>query len=297
MGHPFNTITPRKASATLIIPARLSSRNMTSLPEYVQRVRSKHPVNFSTLDPFPKTGSVNAPTLLKDQVNRVIIYRGCFSPPHVGHLTLLKHAFEHGGRDLNIIAAIIKPVGGCSRPATAKCSGKTIAFSLDERLALWNKDKRLPEWAWVYEGPMTQLKNMLFCLVEMANGDGHRLEFVALYGPDYFGLIEKPYRHHWGEVSLVGGCGVKKDVVFEGCEITMICDAAREAVGFDTAPTRTLKRFQACGDWRRPVLDVRALEREGKGKAEHVVGLLREKDLDRYERLLSETGMLFSSPG
>ena len=49
------------------------------------------------------------PLLSKDRVNRVLSYPGSFNPPHVGHLAVLRHAFE-SSPDLNIVAGIVFPV-------------------------------------------------------------------------------------------------------------------------------------------------------------------------------------------
>lgn len=259
---------------------------MASLTEYIQRVRSKYPGNFATVDPFPKA-TLHAPTVLKEQTNRILVYKGSFSPPHIGHMAVLRHAFEHGGRDLNMIAAIVKPLERCSRPATATCSGKTISFGMEERVALWKSDDRLPALAWVYEDSIVELKRLMYCLVQTAKMDGYDLEFVALYGPDNSGWLDEPYWHWTAEVTLVDDDGEETEVAFEGCKIMMICDAARKAVEFDT---RKLKRFEGCEPWRRPVLDSEVLMREGKAKAKHWMEVLKEKDLDEYQRLVDDAG-------
>lgn len=259
---------------------------MTSLAEYIQRVHSRYPGNVSSLDPFPKA-NLHAPTLLKGQTNRILVYRGSFSPPHVGHLALLKHAFEHGGRDLNMIAAMVKPIKGGERPAVAMCSGEVALFSMEERIALWKEDERLPEWAWVYEDSMPELRKLMYCLVKMAKEDGYDLDFVALYGPDNAGWLEKPCRRLKGAVTLIGTDGERTDVTFRGCDVMLICDAARKAVEFDTG---RLKRFEGCGKWMRLVLDAEVSIREEMAKAKNVMAVLKEKELGEYERLVDEAG-------
>ena len=262
---------------------------MTSLIDYIQRVRSRYPGNFPTLNPFPKA-DLQAPILLKGQINRILVYKGCFSPPHLGHLTLLKHAFEHGGRDLNMIAAIVGLVGVCGRPAMTKCSGKVITFTTEERAALWKHDERLPEWAWVYEDPMSELEKLMYCLVETVEEDGYQLEFVALFGPNYSAWRNKPIRRLKATVTLVGGDGEKGDVEFQGCNVTLICDAARKAVEFEF-DTGRLKIFAECEPWRRLTLDLRVLLSEERAKAENMMAVLKEKKLHEYQRLVDEAGM------
>lgn len=265
---------------------------MASLTEYIQRVRSNYPGNFAAVDPFPKA-TLHAPTLLKEQKNRIPFYKGSFSPPHIGHLAVLKHAFEHGGKDLNMVAAIVKPVDDCSRPATATCSGKVISFSMEERVALWKGDDRLPARAWVYEDSMAELKRLMYCLVETTKEDGYELEFVALYGPDNSGWLDEPYYHFKAVVTIVDNDGEEEEVSFGGCKVMLICDAARKAVEFDTG---RLKKFKGCESWGRPVLDTEVLMCEGKAKAEHFLKVLKEKELDEYQRLVDGAGMPSTHP-
>ena len=187
-----------------------------------------------------------------------------------------------------MIAAIVSPVEGCGRPAMAKCSGKVIPFTLEERVALWKKDERLPEWAWVYEHSMAELQRLMYCLAKIVKEDGYKLEFVALFGPDNSRWRNEPNRRLRAEVMLVGGDGEMRHVEFRGCNVTLICDAARKAVEFDRG---RLERFKGCERWRRLMPDTEVSIREEKAKAESVMGLLKEKELHEYQRLVDEAGM------
>ena len=265
---------------------------MSSLAEYIQRAHSKYPGNFPPANPFPHATS-HSPILLKGQTNRIIFYRGCFSPPHIGHLRLLKHAFEHGGRDLNMVAAIVQPGDRFGRPATAKCSGKDILFSNEERIALWKNDERLPDWTWVYEGSMDELRKALHCLVETAKEDSFALEFVALYGSDHLDFLEDPSRESRKRMVLKGSDGVEEHVLFPGCEINMFCDAGRKAVEFGIGSLEGLsERFTECEGWRTLVLDRDVLEGGEKAKAETLMAVLKEKDVEEYQKLVEKAGML-----
>lgn len=57
----------------------------------------------------------------------------------------------------------------------------------------------------------------------------------------------------------------------------LICDAARNTVELDAGRLKTLR---SCGLWRRSVLDMEVLICEEKAKAESVMALLKEKELD-----------------
>lgn len=191
-----------------------------------------------------------------------------------------------------MIAAIVKPGDGCSaRTAKVKCSGKVISFSIEERIALWKNDERLPEWAWVFEDSKAELKKTMYCLMKLAKVDGLKLEFVSLCGPDNSGWSSEPHRPFKGEVTLIDSDGDREDVTFGGCKVMLICDAARKAVEFDTGRLKTFEGFEP---WRRPMLETSVLISEEKAKAENVMAVLKEKELDEYWRLIDEAGMLNS---
>ncbi len=192
-----------------------------------------------------------------------------------------------------MIAAIIKSHDGFRRPATAKCTGKVISFSAEESIALWKNDARLLEWAWAYEGSMDELRKLLFCLVETAKEDGFLLEFVALFGSDYLSVLKKPNERYSKKlVELIGSDGVERDVVFGGCKVTMICDAGRKPVISIGSLERFWERFTECEGLRTLVLDRDVLEGGEKAKADIVMAVLKEKDVEEYQRLVEKAGML-----
>src|SRR5271170_3262027 len=86
------------------------------------------------------------PLLSKDRVNRVLTYFGCFNPPHVGHLGVLRHAFE-SSPDLNIVAGIVLPVSVKAIESKNRRSGRCLVLSGEQRSELWNRDARFPAWA------------------------------------------------------------------------------------------------------------------------------------------------------
>lgn len=60
-------------------------------------------------DIFARGLSHNSPPRLRsDRMNRIIVYAGCFNPPHVGHQALLTYVFNHC-KDINVVAAVIIP--------------------------------------------------------------------------------------------------------------------------------------------------------------------------------------------
>ncbi|KAL7620705.1 hypothetical protein AAE478_009700 [Parahypoxylon ruwenzoriense] len=64
---------------------------------------SRKPIQTVKRTTEPET----APLLRRDRTNHVIVYNGCFNPPHRGHLANLRHAYQHSGGDMNVVGAIV----------------------------------------------------------------------------------------------------------------------------------------------------------------------------------------------
>ena len=157
---------------------------MASLEHYIKQISKhepKHPSYVPKGQIFPATRS--APQLDRTQTNRVIIYNGSFNPPHRGHLRLLRHIFYHGAHGLNVVGAIIRPLGDEHVVEKCRQAGGSFAFGRDERSMLWKQDMCFPDWAWVYEADSGTFKAFRNRLKEIASEDGFIIEFVPLRGP------------------------------------------------------------------------------------------------------------------
>jgi hypothetical protein len=51
-----------------------------------------------------------SPCLKFGRINRILLYPGCFNPPHRDHFEILRHGFGKRDRDICIIAAIVLPL-------------------------------------------------------------------------------------------------------------------------------------------------------------------------------------------
>lgn len=71
----------------------------------------------------------------RDRVNRVLLFGGCFDPPHIAHLKLLEYVYTQAHTRLNIVGAIIIP--------WSKHSCNTVARNR-KNPAIWNNE-RAPE--------------------------------------------------------------------------------------------------------------------------------------------------------
>jgi hypothetical protein len=120
------------------------------------------------------------PLLSKDKVNRVLIYPGSFNPPHVGHLGVLRHAFE-SSPDLNIVAGIVFPLA-VEYIEEKNCeSGRCLVLSREQRSELWKRDARFPAWAFAPNCKSSgQLREKI---ANAAKKDGYEILYIRLGGP------------------------------------------------------------------------------------------------------------------
>ncbi|KAI1407564.1 hypothetical protein F5Y13DRAFT_174443 [Hypoxylon sp. FL1857] len=144
----------------------------------------------------PKTARPK-PVLRKGRTNRILLYNGCFNPPHQGHLAHLAHAYRHSGPDLNIVGALVLVAGDQYIRWKARRTGDTtttLLLSEAQRIALWNRELRARDpslgggggWCWVVPEDMwIAISKELEILFRM---DGFEVEYVRLAGGDKIGV-------------------------------------------------------------------------------------------------------------
>ncbi|KAL7271415.1 hypothetical protein RUND412_005823 [Rhizina undulata] len=132
--------------------------------------------------------------LEKSTTTRILVFRGAFNPPHIGHLETLKAALE-AGKHFGIKAAIIVAGEDKSLPGKyskhAEASGSSpglLLLKLAHRIKLWEthleKTPELPVWVW----PTQRHRFRAFrdeMLPTIANQYQLPIEFVDLYGSDH----------------------------------------------------------------------------------------------------------------
>ncbi|KAL8846252.1 MAG: hypothetical protein Q9221_008642 [Calogaya cf. arnoldii] len=149
------------------------------------------------------------PQLDRTRTNVILVFHGCFNPPHRGHLAVLWHAYHQLAKELNIVAAIIIPGPDEGLHDKYRHLGtETLVLPLKYRARLWNEDPHFPPWAWVFT-EYTELPGGYGALEKnikaLASKDRCRVRFADLRGPD---------------------CGTQ----YSFREMTVISNIAREAI-------------------------------------------------------------------
>ncbi len=167
----------------------------------------------------------SVPTLSRGRINRILVYGGCFNPPHIGHMRLLTHAYAHT-RDINVIAAVVLPgndgavaskyrklahnssssattIIGANDGAAGKIAEEVIAademvLTQAQRMALMGGEAA-SEWFWINGLRYSAWERVRSALDAAVARDGFALEWLTLCGPDHVsvegrGLLREPAR-------------------------------------------------------------------------------------------------------
>lgn len=168
------------------------------------------------------------PSLRSDRTNRILIYPGCFNPPHHGHLELLRHGFAKSG--YNIVAAIVIPLDDNKLVSKSRAAGEDMILSKEQRVQLWRQKYYPNDWFWVYDRTEQEWEESGRLLTHRITGDGFDIEFVLLCGPDYVRLHELPPPMSW--------C----------CKDIITSDISRRA---DFVSWMGLRSLINCGPWKK----------------------------------------------
>ncbi|KXH47849.1 hypothetical protein CNYM01_01367 [Colletotrichum nymphaeae SA-01] len=120
---------------------------------------------------FGPRSAPGRPQLKQGQENNVLIYSGCFNPPHLGHHNLLRRAFE-GSQDLNVIAAVVYPVSTRVLERKAERRQQWLVFNVAERY-------------WTHDGGRLKFEDMWSRVLGAVKRDGFDLKFIEVAGPDH----------------------------------------------------------------------------------------------------------------
>jgi hypothetical protein len=159
-----------------------------SLERYILQAEQLYLPRFeASRDIFIRAPGVNTPTLEKDRSNRVLVFTGCFNPPHRGHRELLLHTYLR--TDDSTIAVIVAPRNDTH--LGSKYLVQSHGFTRKQRDRLW-QDELLQRFTWVYPGSHRDVNDFVKRMSRLAKIDGFRLTFTTVRGSDHTTLDEEP---------------------------------------------------------------------------------------------------------
>lgn len=163
-----------------------------------------------------------APLLSTTLPNRILYYYGCFNPPHIAHLNLLRYLHARTHAAFNVVAAIvvIHSDARCraklnkdndNDKGKGESEGKGVLYGFDKRKEMWRRDIEFPEWACVMSADLFE---GIFEGVESAAAkDGVQICFVQVRGPDYVSLGRGVFGYDGREEVMVSDTGRAVDFI------------------------------------------------------------------------------------
>ncbi|KAH9904775.1 hypothetical protein F4778DRAFT_779952 [Xylariomycetidae sp. FL2044] len=210
------------------------------------------------------------PTLSKKRVmNRIILFNGCFNPPHLGHMALLEDTFHHCGDDLEVIAAIVlvAPDGFLRWKIRSQ---DEVLIPEDQRIQLWNEELKRMGVGWCHVHSEHAWTHDHLKLEEEIRKQGFKVEFARIAGGDKVRTE--------GLAHGVWGC--KKIIVSDICR----------PVDFYDRGTRVLKTLDRHDAWKQCRTYMAFLERKARETAEwSIANPVEAGDADADANDLSRT--------
>lgn len=165
--------------------------------------------------------------------NQIIIYHGCFNPPHEGHRELLCRAYL--GTDQRVIAAMILPadIPELAEKEYTEEGDRTFLLSGRQRAHLW-RDEFVSRWSWVFPGPPHLLSAFLRIMHYIAFDEGYELSFPSLAGAEHVSIERGLEKREYGSGSIISS-----DI-----------NRSAEFVKMNSTGQRMCHRLPACGPWK-----------------------------------------------
>lgn len=171
------------------------------LSEYIRRASNSPRTRTELSEPiFLQSDEwFTEPTLRRNRPNRIIVFAGCFNPPHLGHLELLVHIYLRA--DSETIAAMMMPISDVLQEKNGdELRGEAFQMTKCERMELL-EDPVLRRFCWMYRGRSRDVEDFQREVVRCAAEDGYQIEFVSLVGSDHISDDERP--SGWGLHGLM----------------------------------------------------------------------------------------------
>ncbi|KAI1075006.1 hypothetical protein F5B20DRAFT_561467 [Whalleya microplaca] len=212
----------------------MATKDTASLKHYVEKAIPDSD-GIKTFNDIPDQ---MPPILKKNCINRVLLFNGCFNPPHCGHLALLSHVFHNCGEDLNVIVAIVLVASDEYLNWKYVREPKRHRFSEKQRMQLWDGALEKVNWCLVY--PEARFYDFSSELSQSLNQDGYSLEFIRLAGGDAVSISSQAHGRF-------------------GCRNLITSDICRRVDFFANGPA-SLKTLKNHGPWRKIQPDPSALQ-------------------------------------
>ena len=184
------------------------------------------------------------PMLSKARTNRILVYNGCFNPPHQGHLALLNHTFHNCGEDLNVVAAVVIVASDQYLQFKFGHHGGVLMLPLEWRMRLWaaELEARRVNWCFVY--PEEEWSDASAALRRDLRRDGFGVERVRVAGGDKIG---RAFHTHgvWGCQKMITSDVCRPVDFYQGsAPVTLNKHAPWNAVGVDDDALRERARLK-----------------------------------------------------
>ncbi|PNY26982.1 Uncharacterized protein TCAP_03092 [Tolypocladium capitatum] len=161
-----------------------------------------------SIDPSQRpfnNGEAQDPPLLRPNRahNHILLYPGCFNPPHRGHVALLNHVLRNAGADLSLVAAVIVFTDDDKLAAKNRKEKQPLLLSKAKRAELWRGAAIASDRVWVFGGLEDSWRGLREQLQRNLVRQKIDLRFLLLVGPDWISARSVTDPKSWGCVEAV----------------------------------------------------------------------------------------------
>lgn len=197
-------------------------RHAAGLERYISQCHFSSPTDQFNARIFDHGITHDNPVLISGQVNRILLYPGCFNPPHIAHKALLHTCFA-SSEDINAIAAIILPMDD---EAIGKKCPDNLILGKEQRVQLWQDHVPYNKY-WIYDRSVKQWHAFRRRLENATRRDGFELRFTVIYGSDYLDPRVGPRYRVWDcREAIVSNAGRRSEVVSADGGLRQLCDCS-----------------------------------------------------------------------
>lgn len=175
------------------------------LGDFVEKAAAQQGLNFDPSQRPFNNGNAQDPPLLRPNgaLNHILLYPGCFNPPHRGHLALLNHVSRNAGTDLSLTAAVIVFTDDDKLAAKNRKEERPLLLSKAKRAELWREAGIAADRIWVFGGSEDSWKGLREQLQRNLARQKIDLRFLLLVGPDWISARSVTDPKSWGCVEAV----------------------------------------------------------------------------------------------